>query len=319
MKKFLTAAVAALGMALAAPAAVEAAAHGWKPAGPIKLVIAFRAGGGADTQARLIAEELEARHGWKVIPEQITGKGGANAAAALKDMPNDGTAIAMIITETLGYNMVAAKKAPYAASDFTPITTTAGTQMGIVALTSLGYKNFGDVIEAAKNGQEIRFGAMSPRLADLAYLLGKENGVEFNIVMAKGGKGVMNGLNGGDMDVGWGAGIQTKAVKAGDMVNLASGLSKPLVISPDAPLISSYGVPYDAGAYFLIAAPAGVPEDARTALATAIGDIVNDPSTKANQLITRAFGGPVTIQGAELDEFVSKGVENSRELLAAVQ
>ena len=45
MRKFLTAAVAALGMAFAAPAAVEAAAHGWKPAGPIKMLIAFRAGG----------------------------------------------------------------------------------------------------------------------------------------------------------------------------------------------------------------------------------------------------------------------------------
>ena len=30
----------------------------WTPPGPIKLMIAFRAGGGADTQARLIAEAL---------------------------------------------------------------------------------------------------------------------------------------------------------------------------------------------------------------------------------------------------------------------
>ncbi|MEM7270472.1 MAG: tripartite tricarboxylate transporter substrate-binding protein [Pseudomonadota bacterium] len=319
MRRFLTAAIAALGMAFSAPAAVQAAAHGWKPAGPIKFVIAFRAGGGADTQARLIAEELEARHGWKVIPEQITGKGGANAAAALKDMPNDGTAIAMIVTETLGYNMVSAKKQPYELSDFTGITTTAGFQMGVVALTSMGYTDFNDVIKAAKDGIDIRFGAMSPRLADLAYLIGKENGVDFNIVMAKGGKGVMNGLNAGDMDVGWGAGIQTKAVKAGDMVNLMSGLSEPLAISPDAPLISSFGIPFDAGGQFLIAGPGGMPEEARTALAKAIGDIVTDSSTKANGIISKAFGGPVVIQGDELDAVLQKGVDDSEALLAAVQ
>ena len=34
------------------------------------MMIAFKAGGGADTQARMIAEELEARHGWKIISEQ---------------------------------------------------------------------------------------------------------------------------------------------------------------------------------------------------------------------------------------------------------
>ena len=41
---------------------------------------------GADTQARMIAEELEKRHGWKIIPEQVTGGGGAKLAAKMKGM-----------------------------------------------------------------------------------------------------------------------------------------------------------------------------------------------------------------------------------------
>jgi len=53
MKKFVTAAVAALGIAAST---VSATAQDWTPPGPIKLMIAFAAGGGADTQARLIAE-----------------------------------------------------------------------------------------------------------------------------------------------------------------------------------------------------------------------------------------------------------------------
>jgi len=74
MKKLLTAAVAALGLALTAPAAVEAAGHEWKPAGPIKLIIAFRADGGADTQARLIAEELERGKAGRCIQSRCTAK-----------------------------------------------------------------------------------------------------------------------------------------------------------------------------------------------------------------------------------------------------
>lgn len=316
MKKFmLAAAFAAIALFQYTP---ETLAAEWQPSGPIKLMIAFRAGGGADTQARLIGEEMEARYGWKVIPEQVTGKGGAVLAAKLKDAPKDGLTIGMLVSESLGYNMVAAKNAGYGQDDFTALTTTAGFQMGVVALTSKGWSNFADVINAAKSGEVIRFGAMSPRLADLAYLMGKSQGVDFNIIMAQGGKGVMNGLNAGDMDIGWGAGIQTKAVLAGDMINLASGLSTKLKISPEAPTMGDLGVNYNADGYFMFAAPAGIPADARDALTSAIVEIVMDSNSKAGQFITKAFGGAVAISGNDLTRFLKEDVAAAEALLKAV-
>ena len=287
----------------------------WSPSGPITMMIAFKAGGGADTQARLIAEELEARHGWKIVPKQVTGKGGSVLAAAIKDEPNDGSVIGIAVTETYGYNMVAAKNPGYSASDATYLTTTSGFQMGVVAKTDKGWKSFDEVVAAAKGGQEIRFGAMSPRLADLAYLLAKAQGIEFNIVMVKGGKGVMNGLNAGDLDIGWGAGIQAKAVRAGDMVNLLSGLTVPLAVSPDAPLMKDYGVDYDAGGHFLFVAPAGVSDEARNAIGNAIAEIAADPDSKAGQFINKAFGGPDVIKGADLDNLMSSQAADAESLL----
>ena len=135
MRRMLGAATA---LAALAAMATSTLAADWTPPGPIKMMVAFRAGGGADTQARLIAEELEARHGWKIIPEEVAGKGGTLAAAALKDQPNDGTVIAMLVTETLGYNMVAAGNAGFSGEDFVPLTTTAGFQMGVVAKSEKG-------------------------------------------------------------------------------------------------------------------------------------------------------------------------------------
>lgn len=223
MKRILKAAVAAASLAAMSTGAF---ASDWTPPGPIKLMIAFKAGGGADTQARLIAEDLEAKMGWQFIPEQVTGKGGMNLVMALKDQPNDGSVIGMVVTEAMGYNMKVAD-AGVTPSDYTAITTTAGFQMGVVSKTDKGWKSFDDMIAAAKEGP-LRFGAMSPKLADLAYLLGKAQGVEFNIVNVKGGKGVMNGVNAGDLDLGFMAGIQGKGVAAGDLVNLASALSEPL-------------------------------------------------------------------------------------------
>ena len=52
MKSLLRTVSAALAFAVAATASV---ASDWTPPGPIKMMIAFRAGGGAHTQARLVA------------------------------------------------------------------------------------------------------------------------------------------------------------------------------------------------------------------------------------------------------------------------
>ena len=214
-------------LALSAGAAM---AQGWSPEGPVKLIIAFAAGGGADTQARLIAEAIEEAHGWDIVPEQVTGAGGAVAAKALMAEPADGTVIAMLVTETLGYNMVAGNPG-YGLGDFTLLTTTAAFQMGVVATTERGIGTMEEALAAAAEGP-IRFGAMSPKLADLAYLLGRENGVDFNIVELRGGRAVVDGLNAGDLDIGFAAGIQARAVAAGEMVNLVSALSTPLAMSP---------------------------------------------------------------------------------------
>ena len=313
MKQILKAGIAALGVAVMATASL---AEDWTPPGPIKLMIGFRAGGGADTQARLIAEELEARMGWKFIPEQVTGKGGLNLANALKDQPNDGTAIGMVVTETLGYNMAAAN-AGMTPENFTGLTTTAGFQMGVVARTDKGWTSFDDVIAAAKGGQNLRFGAMSPKLADLAYLLGKAQGVTFNIVTVKGGKAVMDGVNAGDLDLGFMAGIQRKGVAAGDLVNLASALSEPLVQTADAPTFADLGLNFNADGYFAFVGPAGMSDAARAALTDAIVSVVSDDSTKAGGLIKRAFGGAATISGDDLSALLSAGFADAGVLLDA--
>ena len=314
MFQWLKTGAAALG--IVAATALGAAAEDWKPAGPVKLMIAFAAGGGADTQARLIAEELEATLGWSFIPEQVTGKGGLNLAAAMKSEANDGTVIGMAVTETLGYNM-AASNSGMTPADFTPITTTAGFQMGVVARSDKGWNTMADVVAAAKSGQDIRFGVMSPRLADLAYLLGKAQGVDFNIISVKGGKAVMNGVNAGDMDIGFMAGIQAKGVAAGDLVNLASALKAPLVQTPDAPTFADLGVEFSADGYFMFMGPAGMPDDARAALANAIKGVVENPETKAGGLIKKAFGGASVIMGGDLDSMVASDYMSAGDLLKA--
>jgi len=143
-------------LALTATATVSAE---WTPPGPIKMMVAFRAGGGADTHARLIAEELEVRHGWKIIPEEVAGKGGLNMVAALKDAPAEDTTIGLAMTETFGYVMAASPKAGMTPADFMPIATTAGFQMGVVSKPDKGWATIDDALAAANAGKSCALGS----------------------------------------------------------------------------------------------------------------------------------------------------------------
>ena len=158
---------------------------------------------------------------------------------------------------------------------------------------------------------------MSPKLSDLAFLMGEARGVEFNIVQVRGGRAVMDGVQAGDMDLGFMAGIQGKGVASGDLVNLASALSEPLKQTPDAPTFADLGVPFSADGYFVFVAPAGMDASARDALTAAITQATS--SGKASGMINKAFGGAVNIQGDALDALVQSDFDKAGQLMEAVQ
>ena len=315
MKRAIVNTIAALGLAVSATMATAA---DWAPPGPVKLLIAFGAGGGADTQARMIATALEEKLGWKFIPEQVTGKGGLNMLTALSKEPSDGTAIGMAVTEALGYNLFVADT-DLTPADFKGLTTTAGFQMAIVGQTEDGYKNMFDVIEAVKGGADISVGVMSPRIDDVAYLLMREHGIEMNTVSYRGGRLVLNAITAGDVDIGFVAGPQGPGVKAGELVELASALSKPLNATPDAPLLSDLGVDFNVDGQFVFVAPGGLPAEAQKAFGDAIEAIVTDGDQEVTKIINRVFGGAQVIKGAELDALLQTGYDEAGELLKAVE
>ncbi|WP_205853390.1 tripartite tricarboxylate transporter substrate-binding protein [Zhengella mangrovi] len=293
-------------------------ADGWAPPGPIKMLIGFAAGGGADTQARLIAQGLEKKYGWKVLPEQAPGNSGLNLAKQLASEPADGTAFGMVVTETLAYSAVASKNPDFELSKFTSLATTARFQLGLVAMKGGEFDSWDKVKAAAAAGKPIRFGTASDRQADVAYHLGQKTGIDFNIVPVKGGAGVMNGLRGGDLDIGWVAGAQSKPVKQGEMINIASGIPAALIDNPEAPKITDLGSDFNLDGYFMFIAPGNMAPDVRKALGDAIRDVLTDSSTEAYAFAQKAFGGASVVTGEELDGYMADSVDASKKLIKAV-
>ena len=304
--KKLSKGLAALATAMTlsvAPALAE-----WAPSGPIKLLIGFGAGGGTDIQARAIASEIEARKGWRVIPENMAGAGGAVMAAHLKTQPADGLIIGMALDTTFSFASVGNDE--LSVDDFTYITTTAGNQTGVIARKDSGWTTMADVQAAAQGGKKIVWNNYSAQTQLATEVLADNLGIDVNHVRGKGGKSGVNALVAGDADLAWGGGAQRPLVDAGELVILISGMADPLVQAPDGQKLADLGIEATFGATFLLAAPAGLPDEARKAIADAVIDVITDESSEAAKFIAKQYPpAAVVISGADLDTEIRRQLD----------
>ena len=120
----------ALGLPLLAPAIAHAQA--WQPAGPIRLVVPFPAGGTTDILARLYAQRLSETLGASVLVENRGGGGGSIGADVVAKAPADGT---VLLFHNLTFSTTTAAleflgRAPHSIErDFAPISLGANVPM----------------------------------------------------------------------------------------------------------------------------------------------------------------------------------------------
>ena len=87
------------------------------PSGPIEFVIPFGAGGGADLEGRLLAQEMEKHLGVKLIPVNKIGGGGAVTYTYIKNSPPDGMRVAWSSSSVLTTTNLGNTDFPYDAMD----------------------------------------------------------------------------------------------------------------------------------------------------------------------------------------------------------
>jgi len=103
-------------------AATPATAQDW-PTRALRILVPFPAGGSADVQARVIAEELAKAVGQPVLVENKPGAGGNVAAAEAARAAPDGHTLFMATTGTHASNASLYAKLPYdPVKDFAPLT-----------------------------------------------------------------------------------------------------------------------------------------------------------------------------------------------------
>lgn len=289
----------------------------WEPKGPIKLWIGFGAGGGTDIQARNLAKELEDLKGWRVIPENKAGAGGAVMAAALKGEKADGQTIGLAINNTFDFAPISNKN--LSVDDFTYIVTTSASQMAILARTDSGWKSLDDMVKAAKGGKKIVWASYGAETQLATNAIAKHLGINVNHLTGKGGKSGVNALVSEDANVAWAGGAQRGLVESGVLTVLASAEDQPLVQAPNGKTLRDYGMDYNFGFKFVLVGPKGMKDEARDAIAGAVTAVLNDTNSETRKFVDKQYPpGPVIIAGDALENAIKSKYETNVKLLEAI-
>jgi tripartite-type tricarboxylate transporter receptor subunit TctC len=124
------------GLAIAADDAKAAAAN--YPSRPVRLIVPFPPGGGADFMGRLVAQDLNDQHGYQVVVDNRGGAGGAIGGAIVANAAPDG--YTLVLANNTTHVMVAAinRKPPYdPLRDFTPVSMVTYAPQLLVASTKI--------------------------------------------------------------------------------------------------------------------------------------------------------------------------------------
>ena len=286
------------------PAAVGAQAF---PVKPLRIVVAFVAGGSDDYHGRLVAQQLTEVLGQQVIVENRAGAGGMVGWEFAAHAPADG------YTLLLGGGSLSAVKSlrPNAPidplRDFTWVAPVATFPLMLVVHPSVPAKNVKELIALAKarpgqlNYASSGIGA-TPHLA--AEYFKAMAGVNIEHVPYKGSTPAYIDLMAGQVSMYF-------AVVASGMPYVKSGKLRAMGVTgarrapqlPDVPTIAEAGLPgYDISSYYALVVPSATPRPLVNRLAGAITQAVST-ATLRDRLIN-AGSEPATSTPEELLQFV---------------
>jgi tripartite-type tricarboxylate transporter receptor subunit TctC len=252
------------------------------PTKPLRMIVAFPAGGGSDIVGRIVAAKLSERLGQQVVVENRAGGGGSIGAEAAARAAADGYTVALAGTSEMAINPFIYKLAYDPVKELVPVGLVGTTPMVIVVTPSLSAKSAADLVALAKSqpGQLNVGSAGNGSLTHLAAELFRSmTGVAWVHVPYKGAPPALNDLAGGRVQV------MFSTVPAAIGL-IKSNLVRPIGVStqsraaalPDVPTVAESGIAgYDPQFWYGVFVPAATPRDVMAKLSDAVAQTVKDP------------------------------------------
>ncbi len=282
------------------------------PTKPIRLIVTYPPGGGADLMARLVAPKMAESLGQPVIVENKPGASGQIGAGEVARAAPDGYTL-MLDASSFSVNPSLYAKLPYdSAKAFTPIAVIALFPNVLVVTPAFPARGVKDLIAAAKaKPGTIAFASSGNGSAQhlSAELFRQRAGVDMTHVPYKGGGPALNDVMGGRVPVFFAnMASSLTQIQAGKVRALAVTGAKRSPALPDVPTIAESGLPgYEVYEWNAIFAPSGTPAPVVAKIAESIAKAMR--SAELQERIT-ALGGEIAAYGpAQSERFVREQTE----------
>jgi len=281
------------------------------PVKPIRMLVPFAPGGGADLIARIVAPRLSERFGQSIIVDNRPAAGGIVAAEMAARSTPDGYTL-FVPTSNHAANPSFVPKLGYdTLKDFAPITLAVMSPLVMVAHPSLPVTNVQEFIAYAKaNPTKLNYGSTGaggpPHLAgELMKYMAK---IQMTHIVYKGVSLAMTAVLSNEIQVTYAnIFISQPHVRAGRLRALGITSLKRSQAAPDWPTIAESGLPgYEASIWFGFIAPARTPRPIVARLHKEITAIVLLPDVRQN--IISQGGDPVASTPEAFDKVVRDDV-----------
>jgi tripartite-type tricarboxylate transporter receptor subunit TctC len=241
-----------------------ARAQSW-PTKPVKLIVTFAPGGGADFAGRNVGNKLAEALGQPVVVENRAGGGGLIGNEAVARAAPDGYTLLLGAAGPLTVAPHLYAKVPYdTLHDLVPVAHIASTPFALVVHPSVPANTLAELTALAKaQPDKLTFGSSgtggAPHLAGELYK--KMAGVRMVHAPYKGLSPAITDLLGDHIQVLFAdTGLVSQYIKAGKLKAIAVTGARRSALLPGVPTMQEAGLPgYLAGSWYGILAPYGTP------------------------------------------------------------
>jgi tripartite-type tricarboxylate transporter receptor subunit TctC len=258
------------------------------PARSIKLVVPYSPGGGADANARLLAEQMGASLGQTVVVENRPGASGVIAVGGVVKSPADGYTV-LFDTFPFAVNAVLRKLPFDPVKDLMPVSQAINMPNILVVPINAPYKTFKELIDYAKaNPGKLTYASYgaggSAHLA--AELLKRDAGIDWIHVPYKGGAPAITDLLAGQVSAYFANPVSGLGfVQSGKLRALATTGAKRMEALPEVPTVAESGFPnFEVVEWNGFFVPAGTPAPVLQRLVAAVQQATRQPEVRRRLL-----------------------------------
>ena len=254
------------------------------PDRPIRLIVPYPPGGGADISSRIISQYLGEALGKAVIVDNRPGAGGNIGTDAVARAAPDGYTLLLASIAT-SVNASLFSSLPFNTKDFQPVSVFITVPLMMVVSPTFAPQSVGDLIALAK-ARPRQLNYASGGLGTANHIAGElfkyMANVDITHVPYKGGGPALNDVIGGQVQLYFGTITSVREqAKAGRVRALATTGATRASAAPELPTVAESGLPgFEVVAWYGVLAPAGTPQPIVDRLSTELSRIVRIPAVQ---------------------------------------